>query len=395
MVKKSKGYKVDATGKEKVDDILQEVVTAQGQKVKPKEILKRISSHLEQEPSLTVPLIDGLAGVPTPQTAQLLQEMMTTAQEKGVIKAIKRTLYRLRQKGIQWKEKPPQERPVLRPPRPGEPQGYLGAMDSVGSRIIVIARPRPLGGMRVYFCIVNDLEGVQRFELNDFTKKGFKEFVESLLYSVEFPVVEAPGGYCVHLVKEASDLSQRLANPLPPGIQDAEKGLQDVKWNGPIPLIYQYIAEEEIKDRVRLLREAANLHRVLPFSSWSLRPEEVRKYAEAIKEAGESHIVLTPQQKDARLSSIYMEALQELFPEQRRLLWKRRLEEMAYILWKMGKEKEASMAMSAAVDLKTPFNPIEPNPFIWNLLLKSIYGLLETTYKKREKEGEASLIVTP
>ncbi len=395
MGKRGKVHELDAKRKERVTEILREIEAAQVQKVRPKETLKRVSSYLEQDPSLTIPFIEGLAGVPTPQTAQLLLEMSSKTKEKGTIKAIKRTLYRLRQKGVQWKERPSQEKPVLRPPKPGEPQGYLGAMDSTGSRIVVIARPRPLGGVRGYFSILNDLEGIQRLELSDFTKKGFKKFIESSLCSAEFPVVEAPGGYCVYLLKEASELSQNLGNPLPQGFKDADRGLQDVKWDGPVPLIYLYIKEEEVKDRVRLLKESGNLHRIPPFSFWFLDPVEVRKYADAITEAEESRIVLTPQQKDARLSSIYMQALQELFPEKQRLRWKRRLEEMAYILWKLGKEEEAKKALCAAVDLSTPFNPIEPNPFIWNLLIKSIYSLMESYYEKRKKEQDTSVIVTP
>jgi hypothetical protein len=159
-------------------------------------------------------------------------------------------------------------------------------------------------------------------------------------------------------------------------------------------LIYQHIKEEAVKDKPRLLKESGGLHRIAPFSTWFLPTEAVRKYAEAIKEAEASHLVLTPQQKDARLNSLYKEALEELFPEAQRLLWKRRLEEMAYILWKMGREREASMAVSAAVDLKASFSTIEPNPFVWNLLLKSLYALMERERSGKQREEGPSRIIT-
>jgi hypothetical protein len=120
----------------------------------------------------------------------------------------------------------------------------------------------------------------------------------------------------------------------------------------------------------------------------------VRKYAELIKEAEASHLVLTPQQKEARLLSLYREALEELFPEAERFLWKKRLEEMAYILWKLEKKREASLAVSAAVDLKTSFGTIEPNPFVWNLLLKSFHVLMEGERGTKEKEAGSSRIIT-
>jgi hypothetical protein len=394
MRAKRKANEADAPVRKKIKEIFHEVEAAQASDVKPQEILQRISFHLQQEISLAIPLIDALVNLPTSQTALLLEEMMGMLKDKGALKAIKRALYRLRQKGVAWEKRISPEKPILRPAQPGAPQGYVGAMDSSGSRVIVIVRPLHRGGARVYFSIVSDLEGIQRLEITDLTKKDLKEFVGASLASAEFPVVEAPGGYCALLLREAAEHSRKNGKPLPQRYGDVEGGLSDVQWDGPVPLIYQHIQEEAVKDKPRLLKESGGLHRIAPFSLWLLPSEAVRKYAEAIKEAEASHLVLTPQQKDARLNSLYREALEELFPEAQRLLWKRRLEEMAYILWKMRKGREASMAVSAAVDLKAPFGAIEPNPFVWNLLLKSLYALLESERGGKEKSEGPSRIIT-
>jgi hypothetical protein len=378
----------------KISKVLQEVEAAQAQEVTPEEILNRISSYLAVEPALAIPLIEALAGVPTAQTAQLLEKMMATLQDKGAIKTIKRSLYRLRQKGVRWEERASYERPILRSPQTGTPQGYVGAPDATGSRVIIIARPRPHGG-RAYFSIVSDQKGLQRLEVNDLSKKDLKGFIAASLSSEEFPVVEAPAGYCVYLLHEAAGLSQKIDKPIPLGYKEVEQGLRDVTWDFSLPLIYQHVKEESVKDNARLLKESGGLHKIAPFSSWFLDPDEVRPYVEAIKEAEKSHLVLTPQQKDARLSSLYHEALEGLIPEKQRLLWKRRLEETAYILWKQGWESDALMAVRTALDLKIPFSPIDPNPFCWNLLLKSLYGLLETEQGEREHEEKSSFIVSP
>jgi hypothetical protein len=394
MQTKGKANEADAPIGKKIQQIIQQVEAAQASDIKSREILQRISSHLRQDASLAIPLIDALVRLPTPQTALLLEEMTTMLKDKGGIKAIKRALYRLRQKGVVWEKSIPPEKPILRPAQPGAPQGYVGAMDSKGSRVIIIASPLHRSGARVYFSIVSDLEGIQRLEITDLTKKDLKDLVNTSLASSEFPVVDAPGGYCVQLLREAAEHSRKYGKSLPKGYESVEKGLRDIQWDGPVPLIYQHIQEEAVKDKPRLLKESGGLHRIAPFSSWSLPFEEVRKYAEAIKEAEASLLVLTPQQKDARLLSLYRAALDELFPEEQRLLWKRRLEEMAYILWKLGKKREADMAMSAAVDLKTPFSPIEPNPFVWNLLLKSLYALLEKGREAQERQEGSSRIIT-
>jgi len=50
--------------------------------------------------------------------------------------------------------------------------------------------------------------------------------------------------------------------------------------------------------------------------------------------------------------------------------------------------------VSAAVDLKTPFSTIEPNPFVWNLLLKSLYALMERERGGKGREEGSSRIIT-
>jgi len=382
------------TMRKRIDEILEEVKTAQAQKVHVKEIQGRIAPHLEKEPSLTVPLIEALATVASPQTAQLLLDMLQRAERKDVIRAIKRSLYRLKQRGVRWKEELAEAAPVLRPPEPGEPKGYLGPPDAAGSRVVVVVRPRAQGGVRAFLGIVNDLEGIQRFEPNDLRTKGVNPFIDALS-SEAFPVVEAPVGYCVQVLKETAELTKRLGKAVPLSYQDAKTGWKEIVWNGSVPIIYHHIPEDTLRDQEGRLRESRSLHGVPPFSSWFLNPEPVRKHVEAVKEAEQSRLALTPQQRDARLHDVYVTALQELFPDDARLLWKRRLEETAYVLLQTGREKDAMTALSAAVDLQKPLNTLNPNPFVWALLLKSIYALIEPQRVETRQETGDSRIITP
>lgn len=395
MAKKRKGKKLDAFSGEKVDQILDEIETAQSQNTTNQELLQKISSHLEKDPSLTIPLIEALVRIPTPPTAQLLTEMIAETEDKAVVKSIKRALYKLRQRGVIWEERPSRDKPILRPPEHAQAQGYLGAIDSTGSRILLAAKPQPLRGFLTVFSIVNDLEGIQDFTVREFSKKGLEEFVKGSLSSEDFPVVSAPGAYCMHLLKEASSVTSEASKPLPPGYHDAEDEFRNIPWDGPYPIIYQFINEEEVKDQVYLLKESVKLHEIMPFSMWFIPSGEVQEYASSIKDAEDSRIVLTPDQKDVRINSIYMKALHDIFPEYKRLVWKKRLEEMAYILLQTGRDKEARLALSAALDLQKPFSSIEPNPFIWNLLLKSIYVLIRSEQEETEEKEKSSLIITP
>ena len=66
---------------------------------------------------------------------------------------------------------------------------------------------------------------------------------------------------------------------------------------------------------------------------------------------------------------------------------------MAYLLFKLGKEEEARVSLAAALDLEKPLNLIQPNPFLYQLVIKSIFTLLAEAYEKKAKEP--SLIVKP
>ena len=172
--KKRKEHEISIRSEEKVNQILEEIKTAQSRNIAPESVLEKISPYLEQEPFLTVHLIEALARIPDPDTAQLLIEMMEKMKEKSIIKSIKKTLYKLKQKGVRWQEKPQKYDPVLKPLKPAEPEGYLGAIDSTGSRVIAITRSLPLRGFMAVISITNDLAGIQEFNLGEFTKKSFK-----------------------------------------------------------------------------------------------------------------------------------------------------------------------------------------------------------------------------
>jgi len=151
MGKTKKEPPLDPAVKDRLDQILGEITTAQGLGIPPHEILKKTSFDLKENPSLVISLIDALAGMPSSHIAQSLLEMMREARDKKVIKVIKRSLYRLRQKGIKWDEKTTDKKPAFTPPKPAEPEGYLSAIDSSGSRILILARSVPMRGLVVVF----------------------------------------------------------------------------------------------------------------------------------------------------------------------------------------------------------------------------------------------------
>ena len=90
---------------------------------------------------------------------------------------------------------------------------------------------------------------------------------------------------------------------------------------------------------------------------------------------------------------IYQQAVHDLFDGPRRLLYRRRFEEMAYILWKKGQENETRVALAAAAGMDKESGILAPHPFLIELVKRSLSSLLEE--EKEEKGQEPGFIIKP
>jgi hypothetical protein len=187
-------------------------------------------------------------------------------------------------------------------------------------------------------------------------------------------------------------LNESRGEPPPVAYLSAKRDLQRLE-KSETPPVFLSLNEKKIHANPRFLKNSADLFETDLFSSWFLPREEMQKYADLIAEAEESRLVLNPAQKEARLQETYRKALAELFPEERRQLYRRRLEEMAYVLLKDGREDNAKAALAASIDLRSILTSLEPNPFLLNLLIRSIYVIMAQEMEK--KKTEPSLIVKP
>jgi hypothetical protein len=151
--------------------------------------------------------------------------------------------------------------------------------------------------------------------------------------------------------------------------------------------------EEDWKGRSDLLDRSPFLFQLPHFQDWLLEEEEGKKYMGLLKEASESPLVLSPFQKEARFIDIYRQAVSELFDPGRKSLYRRRLEEMAYFLWKTGKESDAQMTLTAALAMESEGGVFSTHPFLLELVKRSLTAALEEEARKAKKEDD--LLIKP
>ena len=358
------------------------------------EIFQYLLPWLEKYPQTGGQLAESLVTIPDRLTGRLLHRMLGVTPDKRVRRMIKRSLYRLKSKGIVVEEvSSDKERSILRP-LPGEAkEGFASGIDFLGYRVLWLILPHPGRGLGVMHGVVSDREGIVDFSQEEMSRKEFRTFFKEEKEKNPFPIVEIEPSYVACLFGQAYQLNLEKKGASPQGYLQAKSEIERIRKDYAKPLIYSHLQAKDVTGDDRLLRKGADLLKADVFSSWRIEEEQIRPYADEVREAEESKIVLHPGQKELRFQGIYQKALTELFSEGRRFLYQRRLEEMAYVLFKLGRGEEAKISLSVAMDLEKPLNPIQPSPFLSQLVMKSILSLLTEANEKKSKE--VSLIIKP
>ena len=329
----------------------------------------------------------------SPRAADLLHRLSAATSSKAVVKSIRKSIFQLKSRGLEAEEISDRAPAVYQPPQPAASEGFLTSIDSSGHRVVLLARPQIPQGMAAFSGAISDRDGIVDFSGFEISRRNFHGYLEMFREQYPWEVVEADPDYCSGLIMEAAEIGQKKGTAPSP---------EFLKWrplmglSSPLPLralIYRYLEGEEIKSRPELLNRSASLFQISPFDTWSLEEEESKKYLVLLKEASASRLVLAPHQKEGRLMEIYQQAVHDLFDGPRRLLYRRRLEEMAYILWKMKQENEARVALAAAAGMEKESGILTPHPFLMELVKRSLSSLLEE--EKGKKEQEPGFIIKP
>jgi len=358
------------------------------------EIFQSILPLLGKDPQAGGKLAECIATIPDRIIGKLLLRMLEATQKKKIRKIIKRSLYRLKSKGILIEEVfPDKERSILRPFQAEPREGFASGIDFLGQRLLCLVIPHPGRGLSVMRGIVSDVQGLVDFSQDEMTRKGFRSFFEEVQKENPFPMVDMEPSYIALLFTQAHQRSLEKKEIFSQDYLRAKLEIESIKKEYMKPLVYSYLQYDEIAGDDQMLKKGGNLLKADIFYSWRIEEDLIRPFAEEIWDAEESKIVLNPTQKESRFQGIYQKALTDLFSGERKIFYQRRLEEMAYVLFKLGREEEAKISLSVAMDLEKPLNPIQPNPFLFQLVTKSIFSLLAESYEKKSKD--LSLIVKP
>lgn len=365
--------------------ILEKLISEINEGKSEEEIFQFLKSSFSKDLEKDKKLIENLIKIDNAKIAQLLIRLISLTSDKNLRKIIKRYIYKLRTKGISVEKVPFEEKSGFRPEPTESTKAFISNYDFSWNRILILSIPY-FGKPKIYLIgILNDIKGLIEFGGRNFSKKGFTEFFENIQKGSPTPMVEIDPPYAAFLFLEAYQLSIRNGNPLKSFSQFKDE-IEKIKKDYNKPLVYYYLNADEIGKNTYLLAKERELLEKEIFKDWYLDDDLIQPYVKEVIDAKESRIVLNKMQREERLLGIYERALLEIFSDDKRFIFKRRLEETAYFLIKLGREEDAKIALAIAIELEKPLNRFQPNHFLLRLIIRSVEERLEEVYEKRSKQ---------
>jgi hypothetical protein len=320
-----------------------------------------------------------------------LQALEASSADKLIRKEVKRSLYRLEQRGVAVPAAPaPTTPPVLMGPAL---EGYVSAVDGRGDQLVWLVKPH-LGGLTHLFAVTNDPEGLREVNLFETTRKAVRASREELLRKHELRMVDADWRYCDYLIDRAFHWAAQRGQSGGdyPGMRAK---LLKVPVTTMQPLIFAQVDVAAVRANAALLAESVKLLEEKEFRTWFFDPETLKPYLDEAQRIKESPLLLNEAQQQERFRVLLERAVEELFGGDRQLSWVRRLEEMAYFFHATGRTESAQRALAAAVALEAGTHGGRDVPFCEQLARTCFFAFLQMEEQREQEEARSSLVLTP
>lgn len=353
--------------------------------IEPSQIVRRIpDSRFAEILVERLPLTKG-------PSVLLLQAISERFKERAVLKAIKRTAFKLERRGISVAEFYPERESsgnILKPPPKEKPIAYVGpVLDMVGSRAVLILVERDATGRKAGAGVVSDEKGFHEFFYGTFSKKRIREIKDSLSKETG-PLVDTSLTHVATILEKAYQQHIKIHANAPADYLELRPLLLEDTALPERPVINDFISDVTVSGAVLTDSRLINLFQNKLMESWFIEFEPLRPFLEDILKLDDSPIVLTDVQKSERARQIKEKCMEKLFDDEKRDLLKHRFEEMAYIFFKLGEEDSSGACLDAAGALGEEDSILKKNAVIEFLLERSLDFYMNAIKEKADDESQ-------
>jgi hypothetical protein len=353
-----------------------------------------IKTHLGQGRETDLALVFLLGRIPDAASLEVLADLERTGTDKEVQREVRRSLYKLAQKGFSALRSDTGKASLPKPALDLGPEieGYLSSVDGAGGRLVWLARPEAGSGLHLLQGMVSDREGLVRVGGARLRRKELRRMAQDIKEHHHVTMISIPWEYADQILYEGFEKAKAHGRS---GLEQfpSLRSLFTTSKPKPSPHpIYDRLSAADIRSGAwrelsrRLLDEAE-------FRPWILDEDWIKPYLEQIAEAQESRLVLNQLQKEERFAAIVRDAVKEIFSGDKAKLFSRRMEDMALYLYETKREEVAKLALAVALQLKEGDLGMLDISFLTGLVQKSLAFHLGQAKEKAAEEP--SLIVKP
>jgi hypothetical protein len=272
------------------------------------------------------------------------------ALPKVARKRLRRVRHRLRSQGVAVPEPEPAPT-VAHLPDVDETleAAFATRLDPLGARQVWWMVPHPTGGLRVFEAVIDDAQGILRFEVYTATRSEAREFSKRIERSGPAAAVALSPATARALVQRAAAAPGAGAPPprwiewrsrLPAAADERLPG-EEVRAALDAP------ADREAVDRaVQLLAEGE-------IGPWPPEREVLTGLVEKLRTLLDSPLVVSGATKREQVAKLVEETASERFGGDGGSVAGSRLREMAYVFWRSGDEERARACLAGAASIES------------------------------------------
>ena len=354
----------------------------------------RLEEQWGKERETDLAIVFFLGKIADSAAATALLRMDGGAEDKDLKKEIRRSLFKLSQKGLTI---PETDRAAEKTPTPilsrsPEIEAYMSPVDGAGGRLVWIVKPQAGHGLQTIQAMVNDRAGLLRIGGAQVRRKELRNMAQEIKKQHGVTMISVPWDYADSMIYEGFEKAKSTGRSGLENFHQLRSILSTAKPKVQDHPVYRRVNSAEVREGAwrelsrRLLDEPE-------FRFWVLDADWMEPFLGQLQEAQTSRLVLNPMQKEERMAAIVRDAVKTLCTGETGRIMQRRVEDMAFYFVEAGRAQMAKLALAVAQQIAEG----DPGPldisFLTGLVQRSFAVYL--SQEKSKAEEEPSFIVKP
>ncbi len=357
-------------------------------------LVSPLKTQLGKSREADLAVIFSLGKIFDPAAVEALGEIDRQTTDKDLKKEIKRSRFKLAQKGlVAPQEKAADTKPAAIFERVSDVEASMSAVDGGGGRLIWITKPQPNHGLQVIQAMLHDREGLLRFGGMHVRRKELRKMADEIKQQHGISMISIPWEFADQIVYEGYERAKARGQSGLENFHEVRSIIATGKPKEQTHPIYRRLDADQAREGAwrelsrRLLDEPELRY-------WILTDDWLQAILPQLEEAQTSRLVLNPLQKEERFNAIVREAVKTLCAGENGQAFKRRMEDMALYFVETDRADAAKLALAVALQVGEADPGLLDVSFLTGLVQKS-FAFFMSQEKAKQEEEQSSLIIKP